>query len=75
MKFPTEFTSLLFRRLLKKNELEFLLSGAKFIQLGTINYKFPNLIASLENELEEYLNKSSIDSIKKLIGKIIIEDK
>ena len=55
--------------------VEFLLSGAKFIQLGTINYKFPNLIALLENELKEYLNKSSIDSIEKLIGKIIIEDK
>ena len=54
--------------------IEFLLSGAKFIQLGTINYKSPNLIASLEDELKEYLNKSSIDSIEKLIGKIIIED-
>ena len=55
--------------------IEFLLSGAKFIQLGTINYKFPNLISSLEDELKEYLNKNSINSIEKLIGKIIIENK
>ena len=55
--------------------IEFLLSGARFIQLGTINYKFPSLISSLEDELKEYLNKNSIDSIEKLIGEIIIENK
>jgi len=55
--------------------IEFLLSGAKFIQLGTINYKFPNLISSLEDELKEYLNKNSISSIEELIGEIIIENK
>ena len=55
--------------------IEFLLSGAKFIQLGTINYKFPNLIDSLEDELKKYLDNNSIASIEQIIGKIIIEDK
>ena len=55
--------------------IEFLLSGAKFIQLGTINYKFPNLIDSLEDELKKYLDNNSVASIEQIIGKIIIEDK
>ena len=35
--------------------IEFISAGASFIQLGTINYKYPNLVESLTGELENYL--------------------
>ena len=53
--------------------IEFILSGARFIQLGTINYKFPNLIDTLGDELQDYLTKNSTNSIDELIGRISFE--
>ena len=53
--------------------IEFLLAGANFVQLGTINYKFPNLINSLEKELENYLTDNSLASISDLVGDISFE--
>ena len=40
--------------------IEFLISGASFIQLGTINYKYPNLINDLMGEIQSYLENNSI---------------
>ena len=50
--------------------IEFLISGASFIQLGTINYKYPNLINDLMSEIQSYLENNSIQTITDLIGKI-----
>ena len=50
--------------------IEFLISGASFVQLGTINYKHPNLINGLMNEIENYLKNNSTQTITDLIGKI-----
>ena len=53
--------------------IEFLLAGANFVQLGTINYKFPNLIDNLCIEVEKYLEANSVAHINELIGAQIIE--
>ena len=50
--------------------IEFLISGASFVQLGTINYKHPNLINGLMDEIENYLKNNSTQTITDLIGKI-----
>ena len=54
--------------------IEFILTGANFIQLGTINYKYPNLVESLIGELENYLEDHSIGHIKEIVGDLMIED-
>ena len=55
--------------------IEFLLAGANFIELGTINYKYPNLIESLVSQLENYLKDHSISHIKNIVGDLIIENR
>ena len=55
--------------------IEFMLTGARFIQLGTINYKYPNLVETLTDELQSYLEQHSIDHIKDIVGDLMIEDK
>jgi len=55
--------------------IEFMLTGARFIQLGTINYKYPNLVETLTDELHSYLGQRSIDHIKDIVGDLMIEDK
>lgn len=55
--------------------IEFMLTGARFIQLGTINYKYPNLVETLTDELHSYLGQHSIDHIKDIVGDLMIEDK
>ena len=42
--------------------IEFMLSGANFVQLGTINYKYPNLGVTLFEELKSYCKKNQINS-------------
>ena len=55
--------------------LEFIITGASFVQLGTINYKHPNLISLIDEKLETYLNDNSMDHISNLIGSLSIENK
>ena len=55
--------------------IEFMLTGARFIQLGTINYKYPNLVDTLTDGLQSYLGQYSIDHIKDIVGDLMIEDK
>ena len=55
--------------------IEFMLTGAKFIELGTINYKYPNLVETLTDELQSYLKKYSIDHIQDIVGDLMIENK
>ena len=55
--------------------IEFMLTGARFIQLGTINYKYPNLVETLTDELHSYLGQHSINHIKDIVGDLMIEDK
>ena len=55
--------------------IEFMLAGSHFIQLGTVNYKFPNLIATLDQELKNYLVNHSKNHINEIIGDLQIENK
>ena len=51
-----------------KDVIEFLLTGARFVQFGTINYKFPNLVTSVTSNIEKYMEKNSIKQINDLVG-------
>ena len=55
--------------------IEFMLTGARFVELGTINYKYPNLVETLVNQLQSYLEEQSIDHIKNIVGDLMIENK
>ena len=57
-----------------KDIIEFLIAGSSFVQLGTINYKYPNLIDSLENKLSQFFKKKSIKDINNIIGALSIDN-
>ena len=48
--------------------IEFLLAGASMIQIGTSNYKDPNIAATLGDQLNEYCDKNNLNSYCDLIG-------
>lgn len=50
--------------------LEFFLAGASMVQVGTSNYKNPNLAAIINTELNQYCEEKGLDSYKDLIGKV-----
>ena len=50
--------------------IEFLLAGASMVQIGTLNYKFPNAGVSLYLELKNYCKDKALDSYQELIGKV-----
>tara|TARA_B110000116_G_C16700396_1_gene519501 strand:- start:131 stop:1024 length:894 start_codon:yes stop_codon:yes gene_type:complete len=50
--------------------LEFFLAGASMVQVGTSNYKSPNLAAIIDTELNQYCEQKGLDSYKDLIGKV-----
>ena len=53
--------------------IEFLLAGANFVQLGTINYKYPSLINALSDDIKNYLVRNNISHVKELIGGQIVD--
>ena len=54
--------------------IEFLLAGSSFTQLGTINYKHPNLVDSIITNIENFMREKSIDNIKSIIGGLTVDD-
>ena len=50
--------------------LEFFLAGASMIQVGTANYKTPNLAATLNDQLNQYCIDNSLNSYLDLIGQV-----
>ena len=50
--------------------VEFLLAGASMVQIGTLNYKFPNAGTSLYLELKKYCKENNINNYTQLIGKV-----
>ena len=54
--------------------IEFLLAGSSFTQLGTINYKHPNLVDSIITNIENFMREKSIDNIKSIIGRLTVDD-
>ncbi len=50
--------------------IEFLLAGASMVQIGTLNYKFPNAGVSLYSELKKYCSSEGLNDYQELIGKV-----
>jgi len=50
--------------------VEFMLAGASMVQIGTSNYKMPNLAATLYSDLEKYCKDNNLNSYSELIGKV-----
>ncbi|SHI74314.1 dihydroorotate oxidase B, catalytic subunit [Malonomonas rubra DSM 5091] len=48
--------------------LEFLIVGAKAVQVGTANFVDPNAMATIIDDLEEFCQNEGIDDINDLIG-------
>ena len=57
-----------------KDVVEFLLAGASLVQLGTINYKYPNLVDSIPQAIEDYFKLNSISDINQIIGALKSDD-
>ncbi len=52
--------------------IEFLLAGAKAIQIGTANFVNPSTTIDIIEGIEDYLNKNNISDINQIIGKLQI---
>ena len=50
--------------------LEYVLAGAVAVEVGTANYRDPNVGNSIIVELENFLNKNGIGSVDELVGKV-----
>ena len=50
--------------------LEYVLAGAVAVEVGTANYRDPNVGNSIILELDALLNKNGIGSVDKLVGKV-----
>ena len=48
--------------------IEFMLAGASMVQIGTMNYKNPNLGFEFKTQLKQYLEENKIYHITELIG-------
>ena len=51
-----------------RDALEFLMAGAKAIQIGTANFIDPAVTIKVVNELEDYCQRHGISDIKEIIG-------
>ena len=50
--------------------IEFILAGSDLVQVGTLNYRNPNIAVDIFNELKKYCVKNKIDCISDLKGKL-----
>ena len=48
--------------------IEFMLAGASMVQIGTMNYKNPNLGLEFKTQLRQYMEQNKISDITELIG-------
>ena len=53
-----------------KDALEFLIVGAKAVEVGTANFVDPKITVKIIEELEDYCQKKGIARIEEIIGKI-----
>jgi len=54
--------------------LEFLITGATAVQIGTANFIEPDIAARLVHELNQYLNLHQISDVNELIGSIQVPE-
>jgi len=52
--------------------IEFLIAGARAVQVGTANFIDPSVSSDIVDGIERYLAKENIDNITELIGSLII---
>ncbi len=55
-----------------KDAIEFFLAGATAIQIGTVNFVNPNAVLEIREGIENYLKAHGFESVKDLVGNIII---
>ena len=53
-----------------KDALEFIFAGASMVQVGSMNYKFPDIANKISYELKGYLKENNIKSISSLVGTV-----
>jgi dihydroorotate dehydrogenase (NAD+) catalytic subunit len=54
--------------------IEFFLAGACAIQVGTANFKMPNIALDILSGIRSYLIEHQLNDVRHLIGKLIIEN-
>ena len=50
--------------------LEYVLAGSVAVEVGTANYRDPNVGNSIIQELEDIVDKNNLGSIHELVGKV-----
>jgi len=55
-----------------RDALEFLIVGAKAVQVGTANFLNPGVTADIIDDMERYMSEKGIDDINDLIGTLKI---
>jgi len=54
-----------------KEALAFIIAGASAVAVGTANFTDPTTILRIVDDIESYLRRHNIDSVRKLIGSLI----
>ena len=54
--------------------IEFILAGADLVQIGTLNYKNPNIGVEIVEDLKEYCRKNKVDNLSDLKGQLQYHD-
>ena len=54
--------------------IEFILAGADLVQIGTLNYKNPNIGVEIVEDLKEYCRKNKVDNLSDLKGQLKYHD-
>lgn len=55
-----------------EDAIEFIIAGAKAIQIGTANFTEPKTTIMVKDGIEEYLRKHRVEDVNELVGSIII---
>ena len=53
--------------------IEFALAGADLVQIGTLNYKDPNIGIRIASEIDNYCNINNIKNLQEIKGKVRID--
>jgi len=55
-----------------KDALQFLIAGARAVQVGTANFMNPRATIEVINGIEDYMQRHSIENINELIGTLML---
>tara|TARA_Y100001970_G_C14148083_1_gene811015 strand:- start:39 stop:950 length:912 start_codon:yes stop_codon:yes gene_type:complete len=53
--------------------IEFILAGADLVQIGTLNYRDPNIGVRLVSEVNDYCKNNNINNLQDIKGQVIID--